>query len=390
MERKKILLLGAGSGGKSTFLKQITYLYKYDNSNDFFFYFLDSHLFFLFFIFLRIYDVECEDFPELRLHRNSLSDTQPHSKTTIKYALIFFFVFLPGQSLKCEEQSSEYVKLLLTTEEFDEKSSVEVLTAMKKVAKDYEFTLNDNAEYFITDIDRIASIDYEPTFADVLRTRTKTTGVVKEEFLYQKMREPPKRYLLVDVGGQRSERNKWIGQFADIFAVLWFFALSSYDQVRLIIFFLFFFFLMYEELEVFHTTSKNPALERVSFIVFLNKYDQFIEKIGRIPFKCSFQNHEYDGDKHDPVQVIDWIEKTLKELGNSKTMYFHKTTATGTLIKWIVYLENATKSLYKYNSLEPECSNIDLLKNLSSEILESALIQVSGPKKANLSHKISF
>ena len=36
-------------------------------------------------------------------------------------------------------------------------------------------------------------------------------------------------YRIVDVGGQRSERKKWIHCFEDVTAILFFVALSAYD-----------------------------------------------------------------------------------------------------------------------------------------------------------------
>ncbi|ETO07868.1 guanine nucleotide-binding protein G(k) subunit alpha, partial [Reticulomyxa filosa] len=142
------------------------------------------------------------------------------------------------------------------------------------------FGMFDNAHYFINDLKRIMDPDYEPTFDDILRTRvcfvfflyfvfTQTTGVVEEEFIFRKSKDKVQRYVIVDVGGilhlctifnhtrphtirlhtcithiihilyvcvcvvwkgQRSERLKWMNLFADLFAVLWVFALSSYDQ----------------------------------------------------------------------------------------------------------------------------------------------------------------
>ena len=61
---------------------------------------------------------------------------------------------------------------------------------------------------------------------DVLRTRVKTTGIVKIEFEMKKT-----RFRMFDVGGQRSERKKWIHCFDNVTTVLFIMALSEYDQV---------------------------------------------------------------------------------------------------------------------------------------------------------------
>ena len=63
----------------------------------------------------------------------------------------------------------------------------------------------------------------------MLRTRVKTTGIVKIEFEFGKQRT---RFRMFDVGGQRSERKKWIHCFDNVTTVLFIMALSEYDQVR--------------------------------------------------------------------------------------------------------------------------------------------------------------
>lgn len=75
-------------------------------------------------------------------------------------------------------------------------------------ARRNEFDFNDNAEYFIEHLERIAAEEYEPTEQDILRTRVKTVGIVEREFEMQDL-----RLSMVDVGGQRNERRKWIHVF---------------------------------------------------------------------------------------------------------------------------------------------------------------------------------
>ena len=48
-----------------------------------------------------------------------------------------------------------------------------------------EFQLIDSAAYFMNDLDRVCTPDYEPTDDDVLRTRVRTTGIVKIEFEFR-------------------------------------------------------------------------------------------------------------------------------------------------------------------------------------------------------------
>ena len=68
--------------------------------------------------------------------------------------------------------------------------------------------MNDSAEYFLNNLNRIKGRDYIPSVMDVLRTRVKTTGIVETNFQYKDL-----YFQLFDVGGQRSERKKWIHCF---------------------------------------------------------------------------------------------------------------------------------------------------------------------------------
>ena len=45
-----------------------------------------------------------------------------------------------------------------------------------------EFQLNDSADYYFGEIDRIGDLAYLPTTDDVLRSRVRTTGIVQSDF----------------------------------------------------------------------------------------------------------------------------------------------------------------------------------------------------------------
>ena len=67
----------------------------------------------------------------------------------------------------------------------------------------------------MSSMDRIFAEDYEPNDQDILRTRVKTTGVVRIEFDFHAT-----KFEMLDVGGQRSERKKWIHCFDNVTCVL--------------------------------------------------------------------------------------------------------------------------------------------------------------------------
>ncbi|GMR35775.1 hypothetical protein PMAYCL1PPCAC_05970, partial [Pristionchus mayeri] len=91
-------------------------------------------------------------------------------------------------------------------------------------------------------------------------------------------------FSVVDVGGQRSQRKKWIHAFEDVNAIIFLVALSEYDQVliedgttnRI-----------KESLMLFSFICKCGWFEETSIILFLNKKDLFEEKIKRVALgKC--------------------------------------------------------------------------------------------------------
>uniref|UniRef100_A0A673TYQ5 G protein subunit alpha 15 n=1 Tax=Suricata suricatta TaxID=37032 RepID=A0A673TYQ5_SURSU len=88
-----------------------------------------------------------------------------------------------------------------------------------------EFHLLDSAVYYLSHLERITGEDYVPTAQDVLRSRMPTTGINEYCFSVQKT-----NLRIVDVGGQRSERKKWIHCFENVIALIYLASLSEYDQ----------------------------------------------------------------------------------------------------------------------------------------------------------------
>jgi guanine nucleotide-binding protein G(i) subunit alpha len=72
----------------------------------------------------------------------------------------------------------------------------------------------------------MAQSGYLPNDQDILRSRVKTTGITETMF-----RVGDLTYRLFDVGGQRSERKKWIHCFENVTALVFLVALSEYDQM---------------------------------------------------------------------------------------------------------------------------------------------------------------
>ena len=96
------------------------------------------------------------------------------------------------------------------------------------IERSSEFYLMDSASYFFDHALRIGQADYIPNEDDVLRARSKTTGISETRFNMGQL-----SIHLFDVGGQRSERKKWIHCFEAVTSIIFCVALSEYDQVLL-------------------------------------------------------------------------------------------------------------------------------------------------------------
>jgi GTPase SAR1 family protein len=181
------------------------------------------------------------------------------------------------------------------------------------------FQLNDSTEYFFSRIDEIMQPNYIPTEQDVLRSRVPTTGIVENSFEID-----GNSFRMLDVGGQRSERKKWIHCFENVTAVLFVAAISAYDQV------------LYEDentgrmveaLELFEEITNSEWFHKTSMILFLNKKDLFAEKIKKVPLKNYFPL--YNGNSYE--EATEFIQEMFEEKNRQeKDIYTHITCATDT------------------------------------------------------------
>lgn len=97
------------------------------------------------------------------------------------------------------------------------------------IQKAYElrssYNLMDSASYFLSKVESICKPDFIPTKDDIVRTRQKTTGIVETDFIID-----GNHFKIVDVGGQRNERKKWVHTFDDVTAVIFVTSLSEYSK----------------------------------------------------------------------------------------------------------------------------------------------------------------
>ncbi|KAL0490477.1 guanine nucleotide-binding protein alpha-2 subunit [Acrasis kona] len=129
-------------------------------------------------------------------------------------------------------------------------------------------------QHWLNDTQRIFSDDYIPDDQDILFCRVKTTGIVYNNFDFQKY-----DVELIDVGSERNERKKWYSCFEGVTDLVYVVGLDEFDM------------LCYEDnetnrlieslntwIEVLKNNNYFPASKVNLFLVF-NKIDLFEQKI---------------------------------------------------------------------------------------------------------------
>jgi len=173
---------------------------------------------------------------------------------------------------------------------------------------------------FFTEVLRIAKPDFIPTEADVLRARQKSTGIVETRFNMGQL-----SIHMFDVGGQRSERKKWIHCFESVTSIIFCTALSEYDQVlleeagqnRMI-----------ESLVLFESVINSRWFLRTSIILFLNKIDVFKSKLPKVPLERYFPEYTGGTDINKAAKYILW--RFMQSNRAKLSVYPHLTQATDT------------------------------------------------------------
>lgn len=222
-----------------------------------------------------------------------------------------FVASLPSQAMVTPEVA-RHVKLLWADPAI--KNAFEMRAA---------FQLPDTCAYLFERIDAIGAPEYVPSYEDVLHVRARTTGIAETTFGM----EGGAKFRLMDVGGQRNERKKWINMFDKVTAVIFVVAMSEYDQM------------MFEDavtnrmqdaLQLFADTCNLRWFEDTSIILFLNKNDIFQQKIKKVDLKVCFPDYT-GGCNYD--RAYQWIRKKFLACNltpDKKKIYSHITCATNT------------------------------------------------------------
>jgi len=253
----KLLLLGTGDSGKSTFVKQMKVIHK----NGF-----------------------------------STGEIMKFMKVLQENCLVSMQRILQCEEVKIQGKRLREAKDNVLAAEADDLDKVYkdvILLWQDKAVKDafenrseLRIQIPSTSDYFFDNAERFANEAFQPIPEDMFRAKQKTTGVVEVQFEINKI-----DFTLVDVGGQRSERRKWLHCFDDVTSVIFLAALDEYDMRleedlstnRL-----------EESLRLFSEVTASNFFQPTSWILFLNKSDLFETKIKKVPLTNFFQDYPRD------------------------------------------------------------------------------------------------
>eukprot|EP01083_Nonionella_stella_P100017 281572_1 len=283
----RILLLGPGSSGKTTIIKQIKKIHHHD---------------------------------ETREERN-IHETAKHIKESV----------LTNMKVLCEESlllnhkyqldtlvhpNNEFLREEMCDLELPYQLTQDLAIKVRMLWTDQgiQNTLNhrqyfqiaENASYFFDQVEAIASPNYNPSFDHYLRFRQITTGLSQTQIKINfGCSFGDQVFEFTDVGGQKSERHKVKHAKDDANAVIYVVGLSDYDLT------------LYEDnttnrltesIDMFRDVMLNHKLYvGRTVLLFFNKYDLFKEKIKKVPITVALDDFPEESDPNDANDVIRFV-----------------------------------------------------------------------------------
>lgn len=299
----KILLLGAGESGKSTFLKQMRIINGQEFDKKALLDFRDT-----------IYENILKGMRVLVDARDKLGISWQSCENEKQGMLVMSWEGRVGGSGVEPSEFQLYVMAL---------SALWADTGIQEAyTRRSEFQLSESVKYFLDNLDRIGQLNYIPSKQDILFARKATKGIVEHDFVIKKI-----PFKMVDVGGQRSQRQKWFQCFDGITSILFMVSSSEYDQVlmedrrtnRLV-----------ESMNIFETIVNNKLFLNVSIILFLNKTDLLVEKIRTVDIRKNFPEFRGDPRRLEDVQAFLVQSFSRKRRNRGKPLFHHFTTAIDT------------------------------------------------------------
>ncbi|KAK2459797.1 hypothetical protein APHAL10511_008229 [Amanita phalloides] len=304
----KLLLLGSGDSGKSTVLKQMRLIHRLPFSH-----------------------------AEIETYRQITFDN-------VVRGLRYVLDAMDEMGMKVSPENYKYIEIIESAGDLIEGEPFPVIyyeplkmlwndsNVQKAWVRGNEAALPENLPYFFASLDRLFNPRYRPNEQDIIHCRARSTGITETTF---RLRDH--ELLMVDVGGQKSERRKWIHCFQDVTSILFLVSLSGYDQC------------LFEDrdanqmqdaMTIWDSICHSQWFKHTSIILFLNKNDLFEQKIANSHIKNFFP--DFEGEPGDVKAGRDYFKKRFAKIaqkaGRSKEreIYIHITTATDTAMLRVV------------------------------------------------------
>eukprot|EP00112_Aurelia_sp_Birch-Aquarium-sp1_P011131 Seg2347.8 transcript_id=Seg2347.8/GoldUCD/mRNA.D3Y31 product="Guanine nucleotide-binding protein alpha-2 subunit" protein_id=Seg2347.8/GoldUCD/D3Y31 len=298
----KILVLGTSNSGKSTLLRQMQII----NTSGFSKAERES--------FRPLIQLNIIDCTEIILKKHDMQRSDPGDLDMEKCIIDFQKLAANGV---CHIAGAQQQLLQLALQVWS-------MPEMKELFSLYasEFESPASLAYLLDNLEDIAREDFLPTDQQILHCRMRTTGVRTLQFYFEDI-----PIEMIDVGGQRSERRKWIHQFDDVAVILFCVSVNEFDMP-----------LredtsknaMMESLQVFKSVINSYWFKQKPIAVFLNKSDLLEEKVRQSPISDYFKDFEGDPDSYS--DVINFIREKYIDCNeqNARQMYAFSTCATDT------------------------------------------------------------
>ncbi|KAJ6239816.1 guanine nucleotide-binding protein g(o) subunit alpha [Anaeramoeba flamelloides] len=252
----KILVIGCGDSGKSTLVKQMKVLFQDGFSEE-----------------------------VLQLYKMSIrKKTLIEMKTLIKQCKS---LGINLSNLSSLESSNQFLNNMKTDNKQLTKANADLIQELwsdrgiKTTWKNRnEFQISENMDHFFDKVNEISKKNYRPTTEDILLFRIPTTGISETSFKAHNF-----NWKVIDVGGQRSERRKWIHHFDNVSTVLFVVAMNEFNKKlfedqsmnR-----------MHESLAVCETVLNNDFFKKTDCVLLFNKVDLFKESLRKTQFGKHF------------------------------------------------------------------------------------------------------
>jgi hypothetical protein len=155
----------------------------------------------------------------------------------------------------------------------------------------------ESIQYLLEKPEQIMSPDYVPTQEDLLKGSARTTRSLKGIIFDVS----GTKFKMIDTGGQRNQRDKWIRGYTEVSALLFVASLSEYDQTlfedeeknR-----------MQESLELFETIVSNPAFQTKPVYLILTKRDVLENKLNFSPLHRTFPEFSGESQLESAIEFI--------------------------------------------------------------------------------------